>query len=431
MHRAHLPTQAPPALPTDAAPAKPAKARNPRRPDRPAQTVKPPTRLVTLGRDVPGDTRFVNPPVVRGSTVLHADVADLRKRARRGASGEETGPVSYGIHGTPTHHAFLQALTELEGGYRSWALPSGLSACTVAILAFVGQGDHILVSDSAYGPTRDFCRNMLPRYGIETTFYDPCIGAAIEKDFRANTRVLFLESPGSLTFEVQDVPLLAQIARQHNAVSIIDNTWATPLYLQPLQHGVDISVHAVTKYIGGHADLLLGTVTSNEQCWAALRRSFRALGLTTSPDDCWLALRGLRTLQARLERHRATAERLIDWLLEQPEVQRVLYPARPEDPGHLLWRRDFTGATGVFGVVLRSSVGVAAVHSLVDGMRLFGRGYSWGGFESLLIPSYPKRHVASLVAAGPLLRISAGLEDADDLIEDLQQGFARLRSVSG
>ena len=393
--------------------------------------MKSSTRLVTLGRDVAGDAHFVNPPVVRGSTVLHKDVADLRERARRGALGDESGPVSYGIHGTPTHDAFLQAITELEGGYRSWALPSGLSACTVAILAFVAHGDHILVSDSAYGPTRDFCLNMLPRYGIETTFYDPCIGSAIEKEFRPNTRVLFLESPGSLTFEVQDLPLLAQIAREHNAVSVIDNTWATPLYLQPLQHGIDVCVHAVTKYIGGHADLLLGTVTSNEQCWAPLRRSVRALGLTTSADDCWLALRGLRTLQARLERHRATAERLIDWLLEQAEVERVLYPARPQDPGHALWRRDFRGANGVFGVLLRSSVPIDAVHALVDGMRLFGRGYSWGGFESLLIPSYPQRKVAAFSTAGRLLRISAGLEDADDLIEDLQQGFARLRSASG
>ncbi|HXW63526.1 MAG TPA: cystathionine beta-lyase [Burkholderiaceae bacterium] len=393
--------------------------------------MKPSTRLVTLGRDVPGDARFVNPPVVRGSTVLHTDVADLRERALRGAHGDDAGPVSYGIHGTPTHYAFLQALTELEGGYRSWALPSGLSACTVAILAFVGHGDHILVSDSAYGPTREFCLSMLPRYGIEATFYDPCIGAAIEKEFRPNTRLLFMESPGSLTFEVQDVPLLAQIARQHNAISVIDNTWATPLYLQPLQHGVDVSVHAVTKYIGGHADLLLGTITSNEQCWAPLRRSFRVLGLTSSPDDCWLALRGLRTLQARLERHRATAERLIDWLLEQPEVERVLYPARPEDPGHALWRRDFTGANGVFGVLLRSHVEIGAVHALIDGMRLFGRGYSWGGFESLLIPSYPQRKVTAFLTPGRLLRISAGLEDADDLINDLQQGFVRLRSAVG
>ena len=393
--------------------------------------MKPTTRLAHLGRTVAGDAQFVNPPLVRGSTVLHADVADMRERARRGAAGEEGGPVSYGIHGTPTHEAFLAALTQLEGGYRSWALPSGLNACTVAILAFVGQGDHILVSDSSYGPTREFCKETLPRFGIETTFYDPRAGQQIEASFRPNTRVLFLESPGSLTFEVQDVPLLAQVARRRNAVSIIDNTWATPLYLQPLQLGADVSVHAVTKYIGGHADLLLGTITSNEQCWGPLRKAVRELGLTTSPDDCWLALRGLRTLQARLERHRATAERLIDWLLEQPEVDRVLYPARPEDPGHALWARDFRGATGVFGVVLHAAVPVAAVNALVDGMRLFGRGYSWGGFESLLIPCYPQRQITAFSPAGRLLRISAGLEDAQDLIDDLQEGFERLRSQAG
>ncbi|HYA66105.1 MAG TPA: cystathionine beta-lyase, partial [Burkholderiaceae bacterium] len=328
----------------------------------------------------------------------------------------------------PTHQAFLDALTELEGGYRSWALPSGLSACTIAILAYVGQGDHILVTDSAYGPTREFCSNTLPRYGVQTTFYDPCIGADIEPLFRPNTRLLFLESPGSLTFEIQDVPLLAQIARRRNAITVMDNTWATPLYLRPLELGVDVSVHAVTKYIGGHADLLLGTITSNEQCWAPLRKMFRELGLTTSPDDCWLALRGLRSLQTRLERHRATAEHLIGWLHEQPEVERVLFPARADDPGHALWRRDFTGATGVFGVVLRPQVQTAAVHALVDGMRLFGRGYSWGGFESLLIPCFPRRDVAPFLPSGRLLRISAGLEDADDLLVDLQQGFARLRS---
>jgi len=393
--------------------------------------VKPTTRLAHIGRTVAGDVQFVNPPLVRGSTVLHADVADMRERARRGAAGEEGGPVSYGIHGTPTHEAFLAALTQLEGGYRSWALPSGLNACTVAILAFVGQGDHILVSDSSYGPTREFCKETLPRFGIETTFYDPRAGQQIEASFRPTTRVLFLESPGSLTFEVQDVPLLAQVARRRNAVSIIDNTWATPLYLQPLQLGADVSVHAVTKYIGGHADLLLGTITSNEQCWGPLRKAVRELGLTTSPDDCWLALRGLRTLQARLERHRATAERLIDWLLMQPEVDRVLYPARPEDPGHALWARDFRGATGVFGVVLHAAVPVAAVNALVDGMRLFGRGYSWGGFESLLIPCYPQRQISAFSPAGRLLRISAGLEDAQDLIDDLQEGFERLRSQAG
>ncbi len=393
---------------------------------------KPSTLLTTLGRsssDAAGPEHggFVNPPLVRGSTVLHRDVADMR--ARRAAGDDDRGPVTYGIHGTPTHRAFLDALTALEGGHRSWALPSGLSACTAAILAYVGSGDHVLVPDSAYGPTRDFCRHTLSRYGVEATFYDPRIGANLEDLFRPTTRLLFLESPGSLTFEIQDVPLLAQIARRRRAVSVIDNTWATPLYFQPLRHGVDVSVHAATKYIGGHADLLLGTVTANKATAGAMRAFVRSLGLYASPDDCWLALRGLRTLAARLARHRATAERLVDWLLGQPEVERVLYPTRPQDPGHDLWKRDFSGASGVFGVILKAQVGPEAFTALLDDTRLFGRGYSWGGFESLMIPCHPDRSVAPPPCAGPLLRISAGLEDADDLIDDLRDGFARLRAA--
>jgi cystathionine beta-lyase len=396
--------------------------------------LKPATLLTTLGRappgaDGPGHGGFVNPPLVRGSTVLHPDVAELRARAQRAAGGDDDGPVTYGIHGTPTHEAFLEALTALEGGQRSWALPSGLSACTAAILAYVSSGDHILVPDSAYGPTRSFCTGTLARYGVSATFYDPCIGAGIEAQFRPNTRLLFLESPGSLTFEIQDVPRLAELARRRSVVSVIDNTWATPLYFRPLMHGVDVSVHAVTKYIGGHADLLLGTVTANAAAAGPMRAFVRSLGLYASPDDCWLALRGLRSLEARLIRHRATAERLIDWLLGQPEVARVLYPSRPQDPGHELWRRDFCGATGLFGVVLQPQVGAKAFAALLDDTRLFGRGYSWGGFESLMIPCYPERSVAPLAHAGPLMRISAGLEDADDLIADLHDGFARLRAA--
>lgn len=395
-------------------------------------SLKPATLLTTLGREAPQpqDTAgacFVNPPLVRGSTVLHADLAQMRRRARRGAAGEDVRPVAYGRYGTPTHDAFLEAITSLEGGHRSWALPSGLAACTSAVLAFVRSGDHVLVPDSAYGPTRAFCRDLLPRYGVQCSFYDPRAGAAIESQFRPQTRLLFLESPGSLTFEIQDVPALASAARARGAVSVIDNTWATPLYFQPLRHGVDVSVHAATKYIGGHADLLLGTITANEACAPALRSFVHATGQYASADDCWLALRGLRTLQARLERHRATAERLVDWLLGQPEVERVLYPTRAQDPGHEIWKRDFSGASGLFGVALRDGIGAAAFDALFDGTRLFGLGYSWGGYESLMIPCHPERGVAPLPGAGPLLRICAGLEDADDLIGDLEDAFARMR----
>ena len=386
------------------------------------------TRLITLGRDGAHSSGFVNPPLVRGSTVLHPSVDEMRERVRRRAGGDDSMPVAYGIYGTPTHHAFCDALTALEGGYRSWALPSGLAACTIAVLAYVRQGDHVLVPDSVYSPTRRFCRDTLARYGVEATFYAPRSGAEIEQQFRRNTRLLFMESPGSLTFEVQDVPLLAAIARRRGAVSVIDNTWATPLYLQPLALGADVSVHAATKYIGGHSDLLLGTVTATESAWPALRDAIHQYGLTTSPDDCWLALRGLRSMAARLARHRTTAERLIAWLRDQPEVAEVLYPALAEDPGHALWRRDFRGASGLFGAVLAQSVTDRALQSMIDGLRLFGRGYSWGGFESLLIPVRPERTAQPLPPRGPMFRISAGLEDAEDLIADLQAGFERMRA---
>jgi cysteine-S-conjugate beta-lyase len=384
------------------------------------------TLLITGGRD--RETfDFVNPPVTRGSTVLHASVADMKERVRRRNEGCDDAPIAYGIYGSETHHAFYDALTALEGGHRSWAMPSGLTACTMALLAFVQQGDHVLVPDSVYGPTRRFCSVTLKRYGVAATFYDPCIGGEIERLFTPTTRVLFLESPGSLTFEMQDVPLLARIARAKGATSIIDNTWATPLYFQPLACGVDVSVHAATKYIGGHSDLLMGTVTCNESAWPRMRETIHHYGLTTTADDCYLALRGLRSMAARLVQHRANAEALIAWLKQQPEVARILYPADPADPGYALWSRDMSGASGLFGVKLKPGPSEAAFHALIDGMQLFGRGYSWGGFESLLIPAHPERTATSL-PDGWLFRIAAGLEDAADLIADLDAGFVRLRA---
>lgn len=384
------------------------------------------TLLATAGR-ARETFEFVNPPIVRGSTVLHASVADMKARiAARNAGADE--PITYGIYGGPTHQAFYDALNALEGGYRSWALPSGLTACVIAIQAFVRSGDHVLVPDSVYWPVRRYCRDTLARFGVTTTFYDPMIGAGIEALFTPTTRVLWLEAPGSHTFEMQDVPLLAKIARAKGAISAIDNTWATPLYFQPLKHGVDISVHAATKYIGGHSDLLMGTVTSNERAWPPLREALHNYGLTTSPDDCALALRGLRSMGVRLAQHRANADALIAWFKQQPEVERVLYPALPEDPGHALWKRDFSGACGLFGVALKKGVAEAALHALIDGLQLFGRGYSWGGFESLLIQSFPERTATPPMHDGLLFRVHAGLEDPADLIADLDAGFARLRA---
>lgn len=394
------------------------------------------TQLATGGRD--GENfGFVNPPLVRGSTVLHESVAEYLGRRKAFVEGVDR-PVSYGIRGTPTHHAFYDALTELEGGHATWALPSGLAACTVPILAFVKAGDHVLIPDTVYGPTRHFCFDTLRRYGVEASIYDPRAGrtengqgaggrAEVEALFRANTRVLFLESPGSLTMEMQDVPMLAQVARSRGAVSIIDNTWATPLFFRPLEHGVDVVVHAVTKYIGGHSDLILGTVTCNAASWPALRSMITMLGMTTSPDDCWLALRGLRSLAARLPLHRANADRLAAWLRQQPEVARVLWPALPSDPGHALWKRDFTGAAGVFSVVLKRDVTHAQFAAMNDALQLFGRGVSWGGYESLLIPVGAERALPSPLSEGIVFRINAGLEAAEDLIADLEAGFARMR----
>jgi cysteine-S-conjugate beta-lyase len=390
------------------------------------------TLLVTAGRDPRASFDFVNPPLVRGSTVLHESMADMKARIARRNAGEDGAPVAYGIYGTPTHHAFYEALNALEGGHASWALPSGLAACTMPILAFVRAGDHVLVPDSVYWPTRRFCRETLARYGVETTFYDPRVGeqgrAAVEALFRPATRVLFLESPGSLTFEMQDVPLLAEVARAKGAVSMIDNTWATPLYFQPLAHGVDVSIHAATKYICGHSDVIMGTVTSNAEAWPRLRETFHHYGLTTGADDVYLAHRGLHSMAARLRQHAATAWSLIEWLQGQPEVDRILFPALAGDPGHALWQRDMSGASGLFGVALRP-VDEQRFVAFIDGLELFGRGYSWGGYESLLIPVFPERTVVPLPFKGPLFRIAAGLEAADDLIEDLAAGFERLRGV--
>jgi len=388
------------------------------------------TLLVTAGRDPRTSFDFVNPPLVRGSTVLHESMADMKARIARRNAGEDSAPVAYGLYGTPTHHAFYEALNALEGGHASWALPSGLAACTIAILAFVRAGDHVLVPDSVYWPTRRFCRETLVRYGVETTFYDPRIGeqgrAAVEALFRSNTRVLFLESPGSLTFEMQDVPLLAEVARARGAVSMIDNTWATPLFFQPLKHGVDISIHAATKYICGHSDVLMGTVTSNASAWPRLRETFHHYGLTTGADDVYFAHRGLHSMAARLRQHTATAWKLIEWLQAQAEVDRILYPALSSDPGHALWRRDMSGASGLFGVALKP-IDEQRYVAFIDGLTLFGRGYSWGGYESLLIPVFPERTAVAKPFKGPLFRIAAGLEGANDLIDDLAAGFTRLR----
>jgi cystathionine beta-lyase len=361
----------------------------------------------------------VNTPVYRASTILFPDLAALESR---------DAPYTYGLRGTPTSRSFEDAITELEGGARTKVAPSGLAAITFAILAVCRAGDHLLMVDSCYGPSRTFCDKMLARLGIETTYYDPHVGGEIADQFRANTRAVFCESPGSLTFEVQDVPAIAAAAHLHGISVLMDNTWASPLLFQPLAHGVDLSIQAVTKYVGGHADLMMGYVTANESHTKRLLEAHDQLGLYASGDDCFLALRGLRTMAVRLKRHEQSALKLARWLQARPEVERVLHPALEDDRGHRLWQRDFKGSSGLFGVAFKP-MPHEALAAFMDGFTQFGLGYSWGGYESLIVPAHITRTAGKFQVEGPVIRIHAGLEDADDLIADLAAGLDRIASA--
>jgi cystathionine beta-lyase len=387
--------------------------------------MKKDTRIVNAGRNPKANHGIVNPPVYRASTVVFPSLKALEE-----ASSDPFNGVYYGRFGTPTTFAFEDAVAELEGGKRSIATSSGLAAITATLLAFLDAGDHLLMVDSVYAPTRRFCDQMLARLGIETTYYDPCIGSGISDLLRKNTRVVFLESPGSLSFEMQDVAAIAEAAHSVGAKVVLDNSWATPLLFRPFENGVDISIQAATKYIVGHADAMLGTITTTDEAFLPVRRSVALLGCCSSPDDCYLGLRGLRTLSVRLARHQETGLRIARWLAARPEVARILHPALEGAPGHAIWKRDFSGACGLFGVVLNETP-ARAVAAMLDGLELFAMGYSWGGFESLILLTQPQevRSVTTWEAPGPTLRIHAGLEDADDLIADLDAGFRRLNAA--
>ncbi|MEG6509600.1 cystathionine beta-lyase [Methyloligella sp. 2.7D] len=379
---------------------------------------KPFTKLGHLGRDPELYRGFVNAPAYRGSTVIFPTLDSLL------ADDQE---FSYGRQCTPTVKEMQEALADLEGGDACFLSSSGLSAIAAVLLAFVEEGDHLLVTDSIYKPTRRYCNDVLKRLGVETTYYDPTIGADIAELLRPNTKLVFTESPGSQTFEIQDIPAIAEAAHKAGALVAMDNTWATPLFFKPFEHGVDISVHAATKYIVGHADAMLGAVIAKgDDPVERLAAIHDASGMCPGPEDVYLGLRGMRTMGVRLERHQASAIALAEWFAARPEVERVLHPAFPSCPGHELWRRDFTGASGLFSVVL-NPMSKAALAAMVDDMELFGMGYSWGGFESLILPFNPTsyRSVTPWDAAGPALRIHAGLEDIDDLKADLEAGFAR------
>jgi cystathionine beta-lyase len=365
----------------------------------------------------------VNPPVWRASTILYDNVADLKARGH--ATHDR---LFYGRRGTPTVWALADALTGMEPGAAGTLLyPSGVAAITTTLLALLAPGDHLLMVDSVYEPTRLFCDGMLAKLGISTTYYDPAMGAAIADLIRPATKLLFLESPGSLTFEMQDIPALTALARARGIVTVVDNTWATPHYFRALAHGADISIMSLSKYAGGHSDLMMGAVTATAAHWAVLRHATYQLGHAVSPDDCALALRGLRTLDVRLERHQANGLAVAHWLAARPEVGRVLHPALPGDPGHTLWRRDFSGASGLFGFTLNGASSAQRA-AFVDALAHFGIGYSWGGYESLIVPVDPQdiRTASAWTDPDPLVRVSIGLEDPGDLIADLEQAFAHM-----
>ncbi len=347
------------------------------------------TVLAHAGRDPDRDRGFVNPPVYHASTILFPSVAAMEEVYRKPLDRQPDDLYRYGRIGTPTSEAFEDAVNALEGGYRAVSLGSGLQAVTVALTAFLKAGDHLLMVDSAYDPTRRFCDRVLGRFGVETTYYDPGIGAGIAALIRDNTRVIYLESPGSLTFEVQDVPAVAAAARARGISTLIDNTWATPLLFKPLALGVDVVIHAATKYIVGHSDAMMGVVVCGDrERYLTVKQTAVLLGASAGPDDLNLALRGLRTLGVRLRRHQENALIVARWLCDRPEVARVMYPALPGDPGHEIWRRDFAGASGLFGIVLKSFP-KAAVNAMLDGLELIPMGASWGGYESLIVPTHP------------------------------------------
>ena len=387
--------------------------------------MKKDTVLINAGRSPEDNHGIVNPPVYHASTVVFPTVEALDKAQKRRFEG-----VYYGRYGTPTTFALEQAVAALEGGDRCVSLPSGLAAINCALLSFLGAGDHLLMIDNVYQPTRKLCGGLLKRIGIETTYYDPLIGASIAELIRPQTKVVFTESPGSLTFEVQDIGAVAEAAHRGGATVILDNTWSGGYFFAPFQHGVDVSVQAATKYIVGHADTMMGTITTTERLYDKVKKTASELGMCAGPDDCYLALRGLRSLSARMARHQENGLKLAGWLEGRPEVVKVLHPALEGCPGHAVWKRDFTGASGLFGVLLKEGYAKPAVAAMLDGLELFALGFSWGGYESLILPTDPAqlRTATEWTHQGPNLRIHAGLEDPDDLIADLEKGLARLNA---
>ena len=383
----------------------------------------PSTRLVVSGRNPDDSFGFVNPPIVRGSTVVYPNLDDFMARKAR---------FTYGTKGNPTLEALETALNDIEKGSGVVVVPSGLLACTLPLLACLNAGDHLLVTDSVYLPTRQFCERMLRRLGIDVTYYDPLIGSGIAELFKENTRAILTEAPGSQTFEMQDIPAIVDAAHARNIVVLMDNTWATPLYFDAHAHGVDYSIQAGTKYPAGHSDVLIGSISARTpEQFKLLRETWETLGVFVAPEDAFLTLRGLRTMSLRLAHQMQAGLEIAGWLAAQPDVSRVLHPALPGDAGHAIWKRDFTGASSLFTMVLKPA-SRAALGAMLNDLAFFGMGASWGGYESLALPfdATTYRTATRWQPEGPTVRLHIGLEDVGDLKRDLSEGFARLRAAA-
>ena len=388
--------------------------------------VKKDTLLTHAGRDPGKHQGMVNTPVFRTSTVIFPTLEEYETRG-----GDDYKSVRYGRYGTPTTFALEEAVAKMEGGYQAVALPSGLAAIAAAISAFVKSGDHLLVADSVYSPTRSFCERRVRPNGIAVEYYDPLMGAAIKQLIKPNTRAIYCETPGSLTFEMQDIPAIAEVAHAHGLPVLADNTWGTPYFFRSFEKGVDVSIHSATKYIVGHADVMMGVIVTNERYWLPVRKTVADYGYSVSPEDCYLALRGFRTIGVRMKQQMVNALKVARWLKSRPEVMRVLYPALESDPGYRIWKRDFDGAAALFSLVL-NPVSDKAVNAFVNALHLFGIGSSWGGYESLVVVADIEGHRTATKwhPGGPAIRLHIGLEDPDDLIADLEQGLAKMKKFS-
>ncbi len=390
------------------------------------------TRIIHAGRNPAEQGWMVNPPIHQTSTIVFPTLKDLIYAERGYCDNSLVEPyeLKYGRYGTQSNFALEKAIAELENGYNTFVTASGAAAINTALIAFLKQGDHMLVVDSAYSPTRAFADKFLKKLGVETTYYDPTIGEDIQNLIKKNTKVIFMESPGSLSFEMQDVPAICKVAKKHNIITILDNSWASGIYYKPLDHGVDISVMAVTKYINGHSDVIMGAITINEKHFRTMYEAFRYMAAPAAPFACYMAQRGFRTSKLRMDHCFESAIEIAKWLEQRPEVEKVLFPALPSNEGYEIWKRDFTGAAGLFSIILDKKYSNESLAKMVDNLHYYAMGYSWGGYESLILPfdaSAVRTATKWNYGNKTCLRINIGLEDVEDLKEDLDAGFKRLK----